>query len=453
MTSDEFFDRLRRQNIVRASPRPGQKTGGVSGALSTRAGMTVGMVRFLFLAAMLMSGIGLLAYIVAWVFLPDERGIILAEEFLASRYPPDTPKIVLAFVAYVVIAVSLFLSGSFVAIYVTAAILLTIIFRVITRKSGTMRNEDRVRPRTDRSYGWQADTAARSSASDPHGGPPGDLPKVTAAPWQDGSPDGFGATAAAGGHSESAAPTTADTPEGPVRDRVSAGGGDAWRGDPANSTPGAGLRVPGWLINVVTLAIIGVAFVYSFFVVDKFPLATLTDLADYVRIAAWLLIALGVFSGFLALTGQKSHLASFFIQSSIIVCPVLVLALTTPVYDHELVGTIEEVAPTSDTDVGAGYTVLAADLDIDVREFTGTEPIPVASTFAGLTVRSSPDQSVAIIVDGVLVFVNDQDMDIDSATDLYLSDTFLVGSSAEHADVTIVLDAKATSLTLEVVEP
>lgn len=127
MTSGEFFDWLRRQNLVRASPRPGQKTGGVSQALAARAEMTVGMVRFLFLAATLLSGIGLLVYIIAWVLLPDERGIILAEEFLASRYPPETLRIFLALVAYVVIAVCLFLSDSFISIYLAVAISLSLI--------------------------------------------------------------------------------------------------------------------------------------------------------------------------------------------------------------------------------------------------------------------------------------------------------------------------------------
>jgi len=75
---DVVFDRLRRLGVARTTH--GRMAGGVCAGLARRWGVAPIAVRAGFVALMILGGAGLLAYLVVLALLPDERGVILAEQ-------------------------------------------------------------------------------------------------------------------------------------------------------------------------------------------------------------------------------------------------------------------------------------------------------------------------------------------------------------------------------------
>lgn len=75
---DVFFERLRRLGVARTTE--GRLGGGVCAGLARRWGVAPIVVRIGFLALAVVGGIGLLTYLVVLALLPDERGVILAEQ-------------------------------------------------------------------------------------------------------------------------------------------------------------------------------------------------------------------------------------------------------------------------------------------------------------------------------------------------------------------------------------
>jgi phage shock protein PspC (stress-responsive transcriptional regulator) len=78
-----FFDRIRAFGVVR--PDEGRWVAGAAAGLARRWGVDPLVVRGLFVAAALFTGIGLVAYGLAWLFLPHPDGRIHAQEVLAGR--------------------------------------------------------------------------------------------------------------------------------------------------------------------------------------------------------------------------------------------------------------------------------------------------------------------------------------------------------------------------------
>jgi len=79
-----FFAWLRRLGVERADDR---WVGGVCAGLADRLGIDPLIVRGLFVVAFLLSGVGAVAYGVAWALLPERRdGRIHAEELVAGRF-------------------------------------------------------------------------------------------------------------------------------------------------------------------------------------------------------------------------------------------------------------------------------------------------------------------------------------------------------------------------------
>ncbi|WP_421743603.1 PspC domain-containing protein [Cellulomonas sp.] len=82
--SNSFFAGVRRLGITRADDR---WIGGVSGGIGDRFGIDPLLVRGIFVATLLLGGLGLVAYGVAWALLPERRdGRIHLEEMVLGRF-------------------------------------------------------------------------------------------------------------------------------------------------------------------------------------------------------------------------------------------------------------------------------------------------------------------------------------------------------------------------------
>ena len=82
--SGGFFAAVRRTGLFRADDR---WIGGVCGGLAARFGIDTMLVRGLFAVTVLLGGLGLILYGVAWALLPEQRdGRIHVEEMLAGRF-------------------------------------------------------------------------------------------------------------------------------------------------------------------------------------------------------------------------------------------------------------------------------------------------------------------------------------------------------------------------------
>ena len=81
---NSFFAAVRRLGITRSDDR---WIGGVSGGLGDRFGIDPLLVRGIFFATLLLGGLGLVAYGVAWALLPERRdGRIHLEEMILGRF-------------------------------------------------------------------------------------------------------------------------------------------------------------------------------------------------------------------------------------------------------------------------------------------------------------------------------------------------------------------------------
>jgi phage shock protein C len=61
-----------RSSKVLVRPREGRMLGGVCAGIGEYSGLDVTMIRVLWAVVALMGGAGILAYIVAWILIPDE---------------------------------------------------------------------------------------------------------------------------------------------------------------------------------------------------------------------------------------------------------------------------------------------------------------------------------------------------------------------------------------------
>lgn len=83
---DKFFGTVRGFGLKRG---PQRWLGGVCGGIAARLNVDVAYVRIAFLLLSLLPGPAFVAYLVAWLLLPDQRNAIILESFLEKR--PNRP--------------------------------------------------------------------------------------------------------------------------------------------------------------------------------------------------------------------------------------------------------------------------------------------------------------------------------------------------------------------------
>ncbi|QOR72166.1 PspC domain-containing protein [Ruania alkalisoli] len=74
-----FFDAIRNFGYRRG---PDRLVGGLCGGLAAQANVSVVLVRVLMVIAFLLPGVGLIAYLIAWILTPWQSGSIPLERFL-----------------------------------------------------------------------------------------------------------------------------------------------------------------------------------------------------------------------------------------------------------------------------------------------------------------------------------------------------------------------------------
>jgi phage shock protein PspC (stress-responsive transcriptional regulator) len=79
---DKFFSTVRGLGLKRG---PQRWLGGVCGGIAARLNVDVAYVRIAFLLLSLLPGPAFVAYLAAWLLLPDQRNAIALESFLQKR--------------------------------------------------------------------------------------------------------------------------------------------------------------------------------------------------------------------------------------------------------------------------------------------------------------------------------------------------------------------------------
>ena len=79
---DSFFNALRSAGLKRG---PRRIVGGVLGGIADRLNIDPVFVRIVFLILCLLPGPAILAYIVAWILIPDQGGRIILEEWVRPK--------------------------------------------------------------------------------------------------------------------------------------------------------------------------------------------------------------------------------------------------------------------------------------------------------------------------------------------------------------------------------
>lgn len=79
---DKFFSIVRSLGLKRG---PERWIGGVCGGIAAKLKVDVTYVRIAFLLLALLPGPAFVFYIIAWLILPNQKGVIPLESFLARR--------------------------------------------------------------------------------------------------------------------------------------------------------------------------------------------------------------------------------------------------------------------------------------------------------------------------------------------------------------------------------
>ncbi|MEH0108376.1 PspC domain-containing protein [Tersicoccus sp. MR15.9] len=70
---NSFFTAIRSLGVRRG---PHRMLAGVCGGIADRFGVSPWLVRLIFVLSLLLPGSGIVVYLIAWVLLPDEQGVI-----------------------------------------------------------------------------------------------------------------------------------------------------------------------------------------------------------------------------------------------------------------------------------------------------------------------------------------------------------------------------------------
>ncbi|KGN42462.1 PspC domain-containing protein, partial [Knoellia aerolata] len=109
--SSRFWDDILATGLRRDRSR--QWFAGVSSGIARRVDVDPVLIRAAFIALTLFGGFGIVAYLVAWLLLPDEDGRIMARDALSGGGTGATGAIVLSVIAVLVIAAIVFGDNGF----------------------------------------------------------------------------------------------------------------------------------------------------------------------------------------------------------------------------------------------------------------------------------------------------------------------------------------------------
>ncbi|OMH34914.1 PspC domain-containing protein [Tersicoccus sp. Bi-70] len=70
---NSFFTAIRSLGVRRG---PHRMLAGVCGGIADRFGVSPWLVRLIFVLSLLLPGSGIVVYLIGWVLLPDEQGVI-----------------------------------------------------------------------------------------------------------------------------------------------------------------------------------------------------------------------------------------------------------------------------------------------------------------------------------------------------------------------------------------
>lgn len=79
---DSFFTAIRSLGVRRG---PHRMLAGVCGGIARRFDVSPGLIRLLFVVSLLLPGSGIVVYLIAWILLPNEQGVIPLQRSLSAR--------------------------------------------------------------------------------------------------------------------------------------------------------------------------------------------------------------------------------------------------------------------------------------------------------------------------------------------------------------------------------
>lgn len=78
---DKFFNAVRSMPLRRG---PARMAGGVAGGIADKFGWDLTIVRIIMLLSFLLPGIGIAAYVVAWLLIPAQDNSIILQKWLRA---------------------------------------------------------------------------------------------------------------------------------------------------------------------------------------------------------------------------------------------------------------------------------------------------------------------------------------------------------------------------------
>ncbi|WP_164519871.1 PspC domain-containing protein [Flaviflexus salsibiostraticola] len=445
MTGDTFFDSIRSLGIQRPDDAP---LAGVCAGLARRWNVDPLIVRAVFVALAFLGGAGITLYALGWLFLPDSRERIHAQE---PFYGKVSASLVFGILLVIMPMSSFSLGLRDVYLFGPVGVLLTIILIVVivilanNRESGWRPGQP----------GMGADAAAAPSGPQP-AAPHGDQPPAAAEPDAGPAADPY-----AGPHTNPAtSPVTDSTnpsagapmsqdrpwaqPSHQPTDRSALYATVGQDIDAPDERPVTSSRVVLLALALILILAAGVALLY-----DR-GFGPLTDSNLIIGAFAAASIILGLVVLIYGISGRRGGgLSALAIVVAALTLPSAALT-AVPSAEHHVIMGEGFWAPTSAQEAAGGYSMLMGTLELDVTGLDEAE-IDVSGRLGEITLVAADDQKVAIIADYVMADLSGANGRQANSSGFRGDSTFFVGdiTTVEEADIVINLDLIAGSFTLE----
>ncbi|WP_182354135.1 PspC domain-containing protein [Flaviflexus huanghaiensis] len=431
MTGDTFFDSIRSLGIQRSDDAP---LAGVSAGLAKRWNVDPLVVRAVFVALAFLGGSGVTLYALGWIFLPDSRERIHAQE-------PFYGKVSASLVFGILIAISSMSSFSFgfrdFYVFGPVGILLTIILIIVVVIMANSR-DSRQPPHTPPGPAGVADADGESAAApqaDPYTAP--DPP--TAGPASSGPVTGAHRT-------WDSPPPNRPWAEGPSQqsDRSALYATVGEDIDKPDERPVLSSRVV--LIALALLLIFAAGIALAF---DR-GFGSLSGSTIVIAAFGAAAVILGITVLISGITGRRGGgLSALAIVVAALSLPSAAL-ISVPSAEHHVIMGEAFWSPTSAQEAEGGYSMLMGAIKVDVTDLDEAE-FDISGRLGDVTLVASDEQKIAIVADYVIADVTGANGRNSNSGGITGDSIIFVGdiTSVDEADIVINVDLIAGSFTLE----
>ncbi|NUP73776.1 MAG: PspC domain-containing protein [Sinomonas sp.] len=430
----DFFGWIRGLGVTRGSDR---WAGGVASGLAHRWGVDPILVRGLFIVAAIFLGIGVLAYGVLWLLLPEPDGRIHVQEAMRGRWTAGMTGGLIATILGLGGARAGFWfgemrgAGPFWAVFWVGVACLVVFSITRSRRARRAEGAAAYPP----SHEASAHSASAASSPNTYSSPgsysfPGPYGSGAYGSGSSANPSGYGDTAPYGGPYGS----------GPHGHRF---GPAPVRSAPRSTAVRAHRRGPGGAFVAVVLGL-AVIVAGGLLALQLSGVATIDPSTGVLWAIGAGILGLGIIAA--GLSGRTGGLLSF-----LAVVALIIAAATQPAYMLSRPRGAVNLAPASVQQATAGYDVTASSGQLDLRKLDDAGPlaaeavVPVNSTMSQLQIRIPKNVPVRVEADATMSNVRFGDKSIAGFTTTD-SETYNAG----RAGATLVVKVDATMSNVDV---